>query len=193
MLTTEIALKEWAVVVEALASGRQLLLVRKGGIRDERGTFQLQHREFLLYPTAEHQGEEWIRPECLGDLKKAFRPPRGDQIVFKAYAGVAYTVPLQDPRILERLAEYHIWRPEFFEVRMQYQPGKPTLVMALRVYRLAKPISHPVLPAYAGCKSWVKLQQAIPVEGAVPVVENRRFRQALQEISGCLDAGAVSR
>ena len=50
-----IALKEWAITVDALASGEQILLMRKGGIHEESKDFRIIHDEFLLYPTYEHQ------------------------------------------------------------------------------------------------------------------------------------------
>jgi hypothetical protein len=49
------ALKEWAVVIEGLKAGRQLILLREGGVQDGRGGFHADHREFFLFPTFEHQ------------------------------------------------------------------------------------------------------------------------------------------
>ena len=49
-----IALKEWAITVEALASGTQIMLMRKGGIHEENKDFRIIHDEFLLYQTYEH-------------------------------------------------------------------------------------------------------------------------------------------
>ena len=37
------ALKEWAVVCDALRDGRQICLLRKGGIREEAGVFLHDH------------------------------------------------------------------------------------------------------------------------------------------------------
>ena len=49
------ALKEWATVEAALAEGPVVLLIRKGGISERRGDFQVEHREFWLFPTHYHQ------------------------------------------------------------------------------------------------------------------------------------------
>ena len=57
----QIALKEWAVTVQALAQGRQVLLLRKGGIHEEGKDFRVVHPEFLLYPTYEHQREDLLK------------------------------------------------------------------------------------------------------------------------------------
>lgn len=190
-MTSDIALKEWAVVVEALAAGEQLLLVRKGGIRDPKGAFQLEHREFLLYPTWEHQSEETqsrIRPEFLKRYQAILEhPPHPEAVPLRVYGGIGYIGQVQNSDQLEGLEKYHIWTSEFFVQRMKYRPQAPTLVVLVRAYRLKQPIMHPVRPEYAGCKSWVPLQEAVPIEGAVPVVDNPRFRQALEEISNRLE------
>lgn len=48
------ALKEWAVVVDALGSGQQIILLRKGGLREGPGGFAVAQPEFLLFPTLFH-------------------------------------------------------------------------------------------------------------------------------------------
>ena len=57
-----IAFKEWAVVVEALGHGEQILLLRKGGIRENCGEFHVDHRRFWLFPTVFHEAEESVIP-----------------------------------------------------------------------------------------------------------------------------------
>ena len=49
------AFKEWAVSCAAMQSGEQILLIRKGGIREDGGTFTIADTEFFLMPTYEHQ------------------------------------------------------------------------------------------------------------------------------------------
>ena len=50
-----IAFKEWSVTVRALAEGEQLVTLRKGGIREDNKHFELEHEQFFLYPTFDHQ------------------------------------------------------------------------------------------------------------------------------------------
>ena len=188
MITSNIALKEWSIVVEALGSGEQLLLVRKGGIRDPKGAFQLKHREFLMYPTFEHQHEEAIRPEFRERFRRAAALAEPvQQVPLQVYAGVALCAEIRDPEKLQGLERYHIWQPEFFVDRMRYRPQEPTLVVVVRAYRLKEPINLPVKAEYDGCKSWVPLETSFPVEGAEPVMENQRFRKALNEMSSRLE------
>lgn len=184
MLSSHTALKEWSLVVEALARGEQLLLVRKGGIRDPKGVFQLEHREFLLYPTLEHQNEAAVRPEFRQRWKESLAASKESSAVsLKVYGGVSYVGQIRDPRQMEGLERYHVWTPDFFAKRMSYRPAAPTFVVVLRAYRLPKAVSLAVDPEYIGCKSWVPLKKEISIEGAQPVVDNRLFRAALVEIS----------
>ena len=181
-MVSNIALKEWSAVVEALAAGRQLLLLRKGGIRDPKGAFELEHREFLLYPTWEHQDPKHLQPQ----YRKLIRPEPAPSapVEFRVYAGVALTHEIRDPAVLESLEAYHIWTPQFIAQRMSYRPQAPTLLAVVRTYRLKKPVSRPVREEYAGCKSWVPLDEPVDLEGAEPVADNRAFRVALEKIAG---------
>ena len=60
----QVALKEWATVCHALESGRQMILLRKGGVSDVGGTFELQNPQFLLFPTFLHQNLNMLKPEA---------------------------------------------------------------------------------------------------------------------------------
>lgn len=194
MLTANTALKEWALVIEALAAGDQMILVRKGGIRDPKGAFQLQHREFFLYPTWEHQTESavnTVRPEFQAKFKEILQVPSSiQQVPLKVYGGVSFCGEIRDPAQLAGLEKFHIWKPEFFAERMKYRPQAPTLVVLLRAYRIIPPVPLPVKPEYAGCKSWVPLSEPVSVQKVEPVIDDRRFRQVLEEIS---DAMSLSR
>lgn len=55
-----IAFKEWAVVVDALGRGDQIVILRKGGISEGAGGFQVEHPQFLLFPTLYHQQREHV-------------------------------------------------------------------------------------------------------------------------------------
>src|SRR4051812_17437412 len=57
-------LKEWATVCHALEAGRQVVLLRKGGIYESAGEFEVENREFLLFPTFLHQNLRMLKPEA---------------------------------------------------------------------------------------------------------------------------------
>ena len=50
-------MKEWGAVVNALAEGDQTVIFRKGGLKDGKGGFKLESRQFGLFPTVYHPKE----------------------------------------------------------------------------------------------------------------------------------------
>ena len=61
------ALKEWAVICDALATGEQSILLRKGGIAEH---FALEQTKFWLYPTYTHQQETGLKPSAMERLQR---------------------------------------------------------------------------------------------------------------------------
>src|SRR5262245_8156677 len=74
-----VAFKEWAVICAALATGKQSLILRKGGIAEDGGGFRPEHSEFLLYPTYFHEHHNGIKPNFLPLLvaTEITKPPAG--------------------------------------------------------------------------------------------------------------------
>ena len=175
-LTT--ALKEWAVTQRSLLEGHQIILLRKGGIVEETGDFDLKARQFLIYPTYAHETEragdlqpcfgQWLREEEARKL-----PPA--EIRIEAAAEVSDVVQVADRNKLLNLAPQHIWSPQFIDGRYDWEPYKPVFVLLLRAYALASPVIVPVTRAYGGCRSWIELETPISTLGAVPAVSDERF------------------
>jgi hypothetical protein len=177
------ALKEWAAVVEALATGRQTVLLRKGGVEEEGGGFRIEHPEFFLYPTFEHQHRRFIRPEFLGDFDRALTAqPPGEAVLIKAYAVVGAYFSVRNLDTLRALSEFHIWNEDFLRMRIAYKPEKPLHLVALRVHALP-PVTLPFRVEYRGCKSWVELDRELSTAGAEPALANAKFERALEVIA----------
>jgi hypothetical protein len=182
------ALKEWAVIVKALASGRQLLLLRKGGIMENKGGFTVEHAQFFLYPTYVHEQEERIRPEAAMDLKETLRvKPREDRVIFDTYGVAEETVFVNDIKLIERLSPYHILADQEVERRFYYRNRPGLYVLLLRAYRLTEPIELPVTRYYAGCRSWVDLGMDLSTTGCRPVVSNETFDARTQIIRSMIN------
>jgi hypothetical protein len=163
-----VALKEWSVVIEALARGRQRFLLRKGGIAEGRHGFQVKHSEFLLYPTWEHQQIHSIRPE-FHELFEQARPRQTGVVRFQYAAQV--TDVLRAPARLDEilaLGELHIWARSFLETRYNYRPELPLFAVIVRLYRLAGGGEIPENRRYAGCRSWVDLDEEIDTAPSRP-------------------------
>jgi hypothetical protein len=185
-----IALKEWAVVIEALAEGSQTFLLRKGGIAEGKRGFELLHRRFLLFPTWEHQHREALQP-AWRDRFDAIEPPDASVIELRYFAEAHDIVPAPpDPAAFLRLPEAHIWTGPFFEKRYEYRPDLPLYVVAVRVFELPAPVRIESDRRYQGCRSWVELYQDVgPAEAARPVLSESAFMQAWQAFHGVLQNG----
>jgi len=75
---------------------------------------------------------------------------------------------------LDALDDQHIWTKPLIDMRFNYRPGNPLYLLLVRAYRLAAPVTLQNTPAYAGCKSWVPLEQTIPA-AATPVLDDADF------------------
>jgi hypothetical protein len=172
-----VAFKEWAGVCRALLSGRQSLILRKGGIEEGPGDFRPEHDAYWLYPTRVHQAEQGLKPGTDVPADDETEPPDGT-IGLRGLAVVAGVVSIDDPARLPALDGLHVWTPETVEKRFHYR--RPGLwVLGVRVFRRDTPIRLAVTPEQAGCKSWVHLDPALSTAGLAPVLNDAEFRDQL--------------
>ena len=171
--TVSTALKEWAVVCRALEAGRQVVLLRKGGIYESAGEFQLEHRQFLLFPTYVHQNANMLKPNERAALEAHTAEPA--QVRLSA-AGVVTDILRVDSRTqIDALDAEHVWAPPLIDMRFNYRPDNPLYLLLVRAYRLPRPTTIDNTPAYAGCKSWVPLTQPISTADALPVLDDAQY------------------
>jgi hypothetical protein len=182
------AFKEWAVVVDALGHGQQILILRKGGLAEGRDGFQLEHSKFFLFPTLFHQQRESvIEParQRFDHIAPSFPPPEILRIEF--LAEIAAWRRLESLSAAEMLHGQHVWRNEVIAQRFDWGQAKNIFALAVRVQRLPLPIELPMAGSYGGCKSWLELDRDIPVNGAVPVLDQAAFDQKLQHFFAALN------
>jgi hypothetical protein len=162
--TATAALKEWAIVCKALDEGRQLILLRKGGIIEYRQGFEVKHRTFLLYPTFEHQSKDLLQPDYANNLDPVLMQCASDDGGNKitSCAVVVHVKELLDKAVIARLGKYHIWNDRYITKRISYNPGKPLTLLVLRVYKMTNPIIVVGRPELAGCKSWIPIELLLP-------------------------------
>jgi hypothetical protein len=171
------ALKEWAVVVDALLEGRQILTIRKGGIAESEGVFRTDISEFLLFPTFEHQSPEAVRPEERGRFDR-LSPPGEAEIVFPGWAVVREVVPVGDRAALERIASQTIWTAEYLDRRFRQMPRRPLFALGLEVHPISPPARLTPEASFAGCKSHVGLGDGVEVQVQAAVAEDFERRWA---------------
>lgn len=182
------AFKEWAVIVEALGRGDQILILRKGGIAEGRGGFQVDHSRFLLFPTQFHQQRDQVIPagQVLFD-EMATRAPRTDSVAIHYVATVTGWRRLVSRDEALQLSGQHFWREEVVSERFDWGHEQGIFLLALRVARLRRGIELPMLPDYGGCRSWIELAVDVPDDSAIPVLDEAAYTrriQALEAASG---------
>ena len=180
------ALKEWNVVCQAMESGRQMILLRKGGIVEAIGGFELEHRQFLLFPTFLHQNREMLKAEFRAGVEPQVEEPA--TIHMSAAGEVTDILRVADRPQMDRLFDQHIWESPLIDMRFNYRPKNPLYLLIVRAYTLAKPVTIANTPAYAGCKSWVPLAESIATGGAVPVIDDVAFAERRAAINEALNA-----
>lgn len=170
-----LALKEWAVTQRALLEGHQIVLLRKGGIIEDTGDFDLRADTFLLYPTYAHETERAgdVQP-CFGQWlgEEEARKTDAAHIRIESFAQATDVVRVGSPQTLIRPMPQHIWSPQFIQGRFDWEPYKPVFVLLLRAYALTAPSVIPTRREYGGCRSWVTLDAPFSTQGAVPAVSD---------------------
>ena len=183
----QVALKEWAVTVDALAQGTQILLLRKGGIHEEGKDFRVIHPEFLLYPTYEHQREDLLKAERQPDLARLLSDsPRSESITFSHFAKVEELLEVEEQEKVDDLSPHHIWTDAYAQSRLHWKPMLPLSIMLLRVYHMEQPATAPFIPEYGGCKSWVEVIPRIDLGQLTPSLSDEEFQREVEAIRGSL-------
>ena len=177
METLRHTLKEWAVAVRALERGETALVVRKGGIREK--AFAVRDTRFLLLPGYEHQRLDLLKPEYRQLMQEIPDLTDGGPLRFTSFAEVKGAYEVSEPESLEALDPYHMWTSEYAESRLRWRPKKPLTVLVLRTYLLPGPVELPYGEAYAGCRSWIELDEPVSTEGSRPVLEDASFERLI--------------
>ena len=173
-ISLDVALKEWATVVGAMESGRQIMLLRKGGILEQgpKRHFEMTHQHFLLFPTYLHQSR--------GELKPAveFQPTSAEphEVRMTAAGVVSDIIKVESRSQIDRLDDEHIWTSSLIDMRFNYKPANPLYLVLVRIYRLHEPLILANTTAFAGCKSWVPLDEAIATGDAIAVLDDVRYK-----------------
>lgn len=175
------------MVADALGRGDQILILRKGGISEGRGGFQVEHPSFLLFPTLFHQQRESVIPSAQ-QRYDIIAPalPGPDRLRLEYFGELVAWERLDSLAAAERLRGQHIWRDEVIAERFDWGKSKNIFALAVRVYRLPVVTELPMLSQYGGCKSWVELDADIVTEGAVPALNNQAFAHRLNEFREAL-------
>lgn len=186
MKSTTRALKEWNVAVNALESGKTIMLLRKGGIREQAGHFNVLDKQVLLYPTFEHQQPDLLKPDFALQVKtveSGWHPPT---VRIGSWAQITDTLLVAWERAIAAVFPYHIWNEKFVGDRLNWKKSQPIYILMLRTYQLATPLEIPYITEYGGCRSWIDLAEAVSLEGSVPVLSEREYIKQSMEIRNAI-------
>lgn len=186
------ALKEWAIAVDALCRGETIVLLRKGGIREEQGRFTVQQPQVWLYPTYEHQRPELLKLAYQAAVQPVESGWHPEEVNIPAWASITHIFEVTESDQLEALLPFHIWNEHFAAERFRWKPKQPLYVLLLRVYRLAASVTLPYQPEFGGCKSWLDLS-AQPIAPALakdstPALSDEDYVAQAQAIAAHLSA-----
>lgn len=176
----DVALKEWQSVCHAIETGRQMLLLRKGGIHETEGRFEVEYQTFLLFPTWLHQNPQWVKAQDRPLVQHRDSEP--DEIEIRSFVRVTDILRIHTRAQMDAVDQAHIYLPPLIDMRFNYKPYNPLYLLIVRGYRLAEPVKVVNLPRYAGCKSWVPLEVRIPIGSGVAVIPDADFEQSRQEL-----------
>ena len=180
------ALKEWDVVCEALGAGRQVIVIRKGGIAEESGGLRFEHPEFVLLPTFFHQQAERVVPETGFAARQAGSAGERESVEIRHAASLVWHTSVTERALLAKLRAFHILSAEEVEARFDQKPGPGVQIALLRVYRLDPPQRVPWQKSFGGCRSWAEMDADFESCSRVSVLSDERFAALERELRAIL-------
>lgn len=184
------ALKEWDAAVTALLQGRTILLLRKGGIREQRSQFSVAARRVLLLPTFEHQKPELIKPEFQPLVKSAPAADQPELVSFEGWAEITHGFTLPSTAAALAWVPDLIWTSQFVQERLQWQSDRPLYGLLLRAYRFSSPVTLPWHSGYRGCRSWVEVGPGVEVGDSSPALTDADYRHRVERLLADLPGAA---
>jgi len=163
-----VAFKEWSLVCDAIAEGRQSVILRKGGIAEGRDGFHWDHSRFFLFPTHFHEQADKVKlhPE------KPTEPGDGS-IHIRLYVETLNTGLLTDWDEIRRLDSFHIWSEETIRERFEWSDEPGISFAVIRPRLLVEELVLEDSSKYGGCRSWVDLP-AEETEHHLSLIESSR-------------------
>lgn len=181
-IMTNHALKEWAVAINALETGKTIMLLRKGGIHERNGRFEVNHKQILLYPTFEHQQPFLLKPEYANLVIPVTPGWHPETVGINSWAEITDIFPVSEESVVNALLPFHIWNEYFISDRLKWKPRQPLYILLLRTYKLPQQQELPYHAKYGGCKSWIDLDQPISLQGSQPILSSSMYDQLVDQI-----------
>jgi len=104
------------------------------------------------------------------------------RITFKCWAQASKIWQVPSRSAFDELNDLHPWAKPQIDMRFNYKPDRPLYLVALRTCQWPAARTLPFKAAYAGCKSWVPLDDAIDTSGATPAMDESRLDSTMARI-----------
>lgn len=154
--------KELASVCEAVAAGRQSVLLRKAGLRESTAESVFESRSFYLLPTQYHE------------KKKAGAQ---DGFSISLHVHVIQSGDLLEWPVIEKLLPLTAYDPKTIREHFDSRDEKLLHFAHLRAFRLEPAWQLPSSPSLSGCRSWFELPPPPAGLRETPVPETDITRQ----------------
>lgn len=156
-----VAFKEWAVICDMLGSGKQSLILRKGGIHEGQKGFQFEHQKFALFPTRFHEQGQSVRIDAKESVIPKTEYEIGETVPIQYWAKIDSIWNLSQWESIAALNEFHVWKEQIILERYHWGKEKneePSISAALvRTFKFEAKHNITYEKKYGGCRSWVKL------------------------------------
>ena len=179
MNTLNVALKEWSILIDAPLAGEVDLCER----RHPRIRQPVRARAQTLPPVP------YVHPPGPADDQARLarphheRPREPEKIELQGYAEAAKIFEVPDRPRMDKLFDLHIWENPLIDMRFAYRPEKPLYLVVVRAFHLAAPVVIANTLDYAGCRSWVPLEQPVDISNAAPALTSDTLAALLERIT----------
>ena len=177
------------MVCDALESGEQSIILRKGGIHEGRTGFSFEHQQFVLFPTLFHEQVKHLKGHQSPNYQKQdteYQP--GNRVKIKCWAQLECVWNLTCWETIKKLEPYHIWTLKTVRERFEWSElagSQPGIKLALlRTFKLKQPWNIQYQKKYGGCRSWLKLEGFEPklCQSSTPVIDDQQYKSTLQKL-----------
>jgi len=85
-----------------------------------------------------------------------------------------------------------VFDQQTLETRYRFRSDQAVHVIAVRTWALARPVRVAMTEAYAGCRSWVSLDEEIDIDGSRPALGDAALQAKIDQVSTALSWSSLA-
>lgn len=172
--------KEWSQVTHALSTGDQIIIIRKGGIIEEKDQFSIKSSLFYLLPTVFHQEKNKLKNDFQNLSNEDNRINENTSVV-SHIAEITDQFVITDYEQLQKIFDFHVYDESVMKERFFRWQKNEVHLLIVKVKKLISDTTIDLTPELGGCKSWVETEINLP-EFATQVLEQEAFETKRKQI-----------